>query len=97
MRAVGIRELKNRLSEYLRAVRSGEQVLVTDRGRVIAELRAPSPYPRPVDHGPGMAALVRDGAVRVGLANTADVYPDLPRRVPNGTAAGLLDELRGEP
>ncbi|MGB6992764.1 MAG: type II toxin-antitoxin system prevent-host-death family antitoxin, partial [Thermoanaerobaculia bacterium] len=39
MRAVGVRELKNRLSEYLRLVRSGEDVLVTDRGRVIAELR----------------------------------------------------------
>ena len=39
MRAVGIRELKNRLSEYLRQVQNGERVLVTDRGRVIAELR----------------------------------------------------------
>ena len=27
MRAVGVRELKNRLSEYLRLVRSGEEIL----------------------------------------------------------------------
>ena len=50
MRAVGVRELKNRLSEYLRLVRNGEQILVTDRGDVVAELRQPSsrltvPYP----------------------------------------------------
>lgn len=30
MKSVGVRELKNRLSEYLREVRSGEVVLVTD-------------------------------------------------------------------
>lgn len=41
MRTVGIRELKNRLSEYLRLVRRGERILVTDRGEVMAELRRP--------------------------------------------------------
>ncbi len=41
MYAVGIRELKNRLSEYVRLAASGERVLVTDRDRVVAELTAP--------------------------------------------------------
>jgi prevent-host-death family protein len=41
MIAVGIRELKARLSHYLREVVRGEIVLVTDRGRVAAEIRAP--------------------------------------------------------
>ena len=41
MRAIGIRELKNRLSEYLRMVRQGEDILITNRGKVIAELREP--------------------------------------------------------
>ena len=37
---VGTRELKNRLSHYLRRVREGgESIYVTDHGRVIAELR----------------------------------------------------------
>jgi prevent-host-death family protein len=37
---IGTRELKNRLSHYLRQVReSGEPILVTDRGEVVAELR----------------------------------------------------------
>ncbi len=42
MRVVGIKALKNGLSEYLRAVGAGETVLVTDRNRVVAELRPPS-------------------------------------------------------
>ncbi len=35
---VGIRELKNSLSSYLRRVREGETVVVTDRGVPIARL-----------------------------------------------------------
>lgn len=34
----GVREMKNRLSEYLRRVRRGEQVVITDRGRPVAAL-----------------------------------------------------------
>jgi antitoxin (DNA-binding transcriptional repressor) of toxin-antitoxin stability system len=41
MRTVGIRELKAHLSRVLRDVQDGETVLVTDRGKVIAELRQP--------------------------------------------------------
>jgi len=35
---VSVRTLKNRLSEYLRRVQSGQPVVVTDHGRPIAEL-----------------------------------------------------------
>ena len=38
MKRVGIAELKNNLSKYLRAVESGEQVDVADRDRVIAQI-----------------------------------------------------------
>jgi prevent-host-death family protein len=41
MKTVGVRELKNRLSEYIRRAKSGEGVLVTDRGQVVAELTPP--------------------------------------------------------
>ena len=37
--AVGARELKTRLGTYLRRVREGRTLLVTDRGEPIAELR----------------------------------------------------------
>jgi Antitoxin of toxin-antitoxin stability system len=41
MRSVGIKLLKNKLSEYIRL--AGETVLVTDRDRVVAELGPPAP------------------------------------------------------
>jgi prevent-host-death family protein len=41
MKTMGIRELKNRLSEVVRAVKAGEHILVTDRGTVVAELVPP--------------------------------------------------------
>jgi len=39
MKTAGVREIKAHLSGYLREVAHGEVVLVTDRGRVVAELR----------------------------------------------------------
>ena len=38
MTHVGVREMKDRLSEYLRRARAGEQVVITDRGRPVAAL-----------------------------------------------------------
>lgn len=35
---VGTRELKNKLSEYLRRVKKGETITVTERGKVIGHL-----------------------------------------------------------
>ncbi len=39
MKVVGIKQLKARLSEYLRLAKAGETVLVTERDEVVAELR----------------------------------------------------------
>ena len=41
MRSVGIETLHNRLAEYVRMAASGETILVTDRDRVVAEIRPP--------------------------------------------------------
>ena len=35
---VGARELKNRLSEYLRKVKAGETITVTERGKIIGQI-----------------------------------------------------------
>ena len=35
---VGTRELKNRLSEYLRKVKAGETIIVTERGKIIGQI-----------------------------------------------------------
>ena len=96
MKTVGIRELKNRFSEYLRRVRSGESVLVTDRGEVVAEF---SPPGRGLTDGsvpPGLLSLARRGLLTLGSPGDASVYAALPR-VHRGqrNAAELLDEQRG--
>ena len=41
MRSVGMKVLNRRLSEYVRLAASGETVLVTNRGRVLAEIGPP--------------------------------------------------------
>ena len=46
MKTAPVRELKNRLSSFLRLVKAGETILVTEHGRVIAELRRPEPVDR---------------------------------------------------
>jgi antitoxin (DNA-binding transcriptional repressor) of toxin-antitoxin stability system len=84
MKAVGLRELKNRLSEYVRLVKNGETVLVTDRGAIVAELTNPI-----------IDALIRRGNVTIGAPNRPDLYPR-QRPVKTGTAAKLLDAEREE-
>jgi antitoxin (DNA-binding transcriptional repressor) of toxin-antitoxin stability system len=41
MRTVGLKSLKNKLSEYVRAAAAGETVVITDRGKVVAEIGPP--------------------------------------------------------
>jgi antitoxin (DNA-binding transcriptional repressor) of toxin-antitoxin stability system len=43
MRSVGLKLLKNKLSEYIRLAAGGETVLVTDGDRVVAEIGPPHP------------------------------------------------------
>jgi len=83
VKTVGIRELKNRLSEYVREVRLGERVLVSDRGLIVAELREASADG--TEGVPsGLAALAKDGLVTLASLEGPPAYPKL-RRV----AAGL--------
>jgi antitoxin (DNA-binding transcriptional repressor) of toxin-antitoxin stability system len=97
MKTVGVRELKNRLSEYIRQVRAGEAVLVTDRGQVVAELAPPGQGATDTSIPPGLLALARRNLVSVGAPGGGDLYPALPRpRRRKRTAAELLQEERGE-
>ena len=47
MNTVDVKQLKARLSEYLRLVKTGELVLITERDEVIAELRPAGRQPAP--------------------------------------------------
>ena len=94
MKQVGLRELKNRLSEYVRLVRAGERLQVTDRGQVIAELVPPMPATAR-DPAAAFSELERKGLVRQPTVKGRPSYPRLRRLVPPGTAQRLLDEERG--
>jgi antitoxin (DNA-binding transcriptional repressor) of toxin-antitoxin stability system len=41
MITVGIRDLKNQLSQYLQYVKDGEKIIVTEHNRIIAEIIVP--------------------------------------------------------
>jgi antitoxin (DNA-binding transcriptional repressor) of toxin-antitoxin stability system len=61
MKAVGLKVLKNKLSEYVRLAERGETVLVTDRDRVVAELVPPERTRSPMLADALLAEAVRKG------------------------------------
>jgi antitoxin (DNA-binding transcriptional repressor) of toxin-antitoxin stability system len=95
MKSVGLRELKNRLSEYVRQVRSGEEVLVTDRGEVVAELVRPGQGLDERSDASSLVVLARKGQVTLGGSNDAVLYPKFPSLLKRRRAIDLLDEQRG--
>lgn len=95
MKTVGLRELKNRLSMYVRQVRAGQAIVVTDRGQVVAEIRAPGQVPPGTTIDPAVAKLANRGLLILGARNTGRVYPPLSRLLRSTTSAKLLDAERG--
>lgn len=61
MHSVGIKVLKNKLSEYVRLAADGETVLVTDRGRVVAELVPPRRAHEGISESEFLARGAREG------------------------------------
>jgi antitoxin (DNA-binding transcriptional repressor) of toxin-antitoxin stability system len=96
MKAVAIKELKNRLSAYLREVAGGETVLVTDRGKVVAELRRPSVDVRLASGHDGLERLRSHGLLTAGLPNVPTAYRRTRMQLRGATSQELLDAERGE-
>lgn len=87
---VGVRELRQNLSRWLRRVESGESFEVTERGRPVAELR-----PLPSQDDDVIARLVRAGRIaRVGKGSLADLPPPPPAPPGARPLSEILDELR---
>lgn len=87
--AVGLKTLKNKLSEYVRLAARGETVLVTDRDRVVAELGPPREGRSPL-----LADAVLAEAVRQGwLTPPALPAGGPPPRRPVMKFRALLEEL----
>lgn len=96
MKTVGIKELKNKLSEYVRLAKVGEVVAITDRGHVVAELRAPKPVDHPLMDDPWFAEQVRLGHItpsKVPPGTPLELKRDYPR-VPLEEILHDLDESR---
>ncbi|MBX7059890.1 MAG: hypothetical protein K1X75_17645 [Leptospirales bacterium] len=81
MRAVGIKKLKDRLSEYVRIAEAGETVLVIDRDRVVAELRPPAAGRPKSAPAAVLADLVQDGLLQLPTLKLASV-PEVPAMAP---------------
>jgi prevent-host-death family protein len=90
MTAVGMRELRHRLREYLARVESGERFEVTVFGRAVARLE-------PVTTGATLARLIDDGKVTPPLQPDTSRLPE-PVPVTTGTMAteALLAERRSD-
>ena len=87
-RTVGIADLRQNLSRYLRRVEDGERLLVTDRNRPVAELGPPP------SAGEALDRLIAEGRVmrptRRGLPPPLRMAGDLH------ALSRALDEIRGE-
>jgi antitoxin (DNA-binding transcriptional repressor) of toxin-antitoxin stability system len=90
MRSVGLKVLKNKLSEYVRLAAGGETVLVTDRDRVVAEIVPPQP---------GRSALLMDALLAEGVREGWLTPPKLagsdpPPRKPVMALRDLMQDLQ---
>ena len=83
MAEAGIRELRNHLSRYLERVQAGEEIVVTDRGRAIAQMR-PIAALAPSRGGPGMPRHAGE---------TAEADAPTPLET-TGTVSDLIAEQR---
>jgi prevent-host-death family protein len=85
---VGVAELRQNLSRYLRRVERGERLIVTDRNRPVAELGPPPTT------GGALDRLIAEGRasrpVRRGLPEPLELGGD-----PHALSRAL-DEIRGE-
>ncbi|OFX23865.1 MAG: hypothetical protein A2V77_16030 [Anaeromyxobacter sp. RBG_16_69_14] len=98
MKAVGVKALKARLSEYLRMVKSGEVILVTERDEVVAELRPARRQLRPADDvEEALEAMADRGEVtRAAVPKAGWTFRCRGLGLPPGTALKLLDAVRAD-
>jgi len=93
MKTVGLKTLKNKLSEYVRAAAAGETIVVTDRGRLVAEINPPRPKPESV-----IERGIREGWIRPAVRGPD--WPPKGKPVPGLRLEDILadlDEARKDP
>jgi prevent-host-death family protein len=88
VRSVGLKTLKNKLSEYVRLAAAGETILISDRDRVVAELVPPRETRSASLTDAVLAQAVRDGLLTPPL-QAGGPLPEAPPVMP-------LDEVLTE-
>jgi len=86
MHSVGLKILKNKLSEYVRLAAAGETVVITDRGRTVAELVPPRRESESV-----IERGVREGWIRPAARGAN--WPPPSKPIPGLTLEQLLADL----
>ena len=76
MKTTTVSKLKASLSEYLRSVKAGEEVLVTERGRPIAELTPAANSDMLPDQ---LVEMEKQGLIKIGSGKLPKNFWDLPR------------------
>jgi len=98
MKAIGIKELKARLSEYLRLVKAGETILVTERNDVVAEMRPARRHLRASNQLEDVLDALADAGeiTRSSLPKRGWGWQSRGMGLPAGTAQALVDEVRAD-
>ncbi len=98
MRAIGVKQLKARLSEYLRLVKTGETILVTERDEVVAEMRPARRRIRAADELEDVLDVLSEAGeiTRSALPKRAWSWRARGIGLQEGTASRVLDEIRGD-
>jgi len=92
MKIVPISELKARLSDYLNQVKSGTEVLVTDRGKPVARIIPISGKKRPRQ---SFAKIEREGLLKLGTGKLPQNFWTMPRgQDPQGLVLKALIQER---
>ena len=94
MRTVGVRALKNRLSEYLRMVQAGESLAVTRRGVVVARLVPPDVRGETTEET--LQRKARAGEIRLGKRTEPPRYSPPSGLLTDAEVEELLDWTRGD-
>lgn len=89
MRSIGVRELRQNASRYLREVKRGETVEVTERGEPIARL---VPIPEESTH----KRLVAEGRIRPGRGNLLDVIDPIEPKPGVPLPSEVLEKMRAD-
>ena len=92
MNTVGIKELKNRLTHYLRLSRAGEEIIVCDRGKPIALIQRIDMARQPKSDEAILAQMAAEGTVTLPRKHAATKFK--PVRIEGKTAASMVVEDR---